>query len=216
MRVLVLDDHRLFLDGLCSLLKQWREGICLVTCSHVSEAVHLLQVPPRYDLVLSDLTLPDSLEPAGTLQRVVDAAAGVPVAVVSMLEAADVVSVVQLHGARAFIRKSDGAAVMLASLDLVLAGGTSYPAPPVRPPASLALQTLSLRQREVLHHLEQGLSNKEIARRLCIAETTVKVHVHRILQLLGSASRAKAAAWAREARVSGAWAPHEASRRPGS
>jgi DNA-binding NarL/FixJ family response regulator len=215
MRVLVLDDHRLFLDGVGALLQRWRDDVSLATCARVADAVALLRTPPRYDLVLSDLTLPDSLEPAGTIARVVEAAAGTPVAVVSMLESAAVLSAVQQHGARAFIRKSDGAAVMLAAIDLVLAGGTSFPAPPARSAETHALLSLSQRQREVLQHLELGRSNKEIARLLNIEETTVKVHVHRILQLLGAGSRAKAAAWAREARLNGAWALHPGPGRPG-
>jgi hypothetical protein len=37
MRVLVLDDHRLFLDGVSALLQRWREGVCLAACERVAE-----------------------------------------------------------------------------------------------------------------------------------------------------------------------------------
>jgi DNA-binding NarL/FixJ family response regulator len=56
---------------------------------------------------------------------------------------------------------------------------------------------LSARQLEILGLLEEGLSNKQIARRLSIELQTVKNHVHNILERLGLHSRAEAAAWVR-------------------
>jgi DNA-binding NarL/FixJ family response regulator len=60
---------------------------------------------------------------------------------------------------------------------------------------------LSRREAEVAVLLEQGLSNQEIARQLCIALATVKNHVHNILDKLGLPGRAAAAAWARQQRL---------------
>jgi two-component system NarL family response regulator len=50
-----------------------------------------------------------------------------------------------------------------------------------------------MREREVLDLVRQGLSNREIAKTLWIAESTVKVHVHHILEKLGARSRTEAA-----------------------
>lgn len=60
---------------------------------------------------------------------------------------------------------------------------------------------LSRREVEVAVLLEQGLSNQEISRQLCIALATVKNHVHNILDKLGLQGRAAAAAWARQQRL---------------
>jgi two-component system, NarL family, nitrate/nitrite response regulator NarL len=57
---------------------------------------------------------------------------------------------------------------------------------------------LSRREAEVAVLLEQGLSNQEISRQLCIALATVKNHVHNILDKLGLRGRAAAAAWVRQ------------------
>jgi two-component system nitrate/nitrite response regulator NarL len=57
---------------------------------------------------------------------------------------------------------------------------------------------LSPREREILAHLAGGASNKEIARELAVAESTVKIHVQHILRKLGLTSRVQAAVWASE------------------
>jgi DNA-binding NarL/FixJ family response regulator len=62
---------------------------------------------------------------------------------------------------------------------------------------------LTVRELQIVALVDIGLSNKEIARRLCIEVPTVKNHVHRILDKLGVRNRAEAAAWARR---------HEAAR----
>ncbi|PKW18160.1 LuxR C-terminal-related transcriptional regulator [Saccharopolyspora spinosa] len=66
---------------------------------------------------------------------------------------------------------------------------------------SPSARVLSRREAEVAVLLEQGLSNQEISRRLCIALATVKNHVHNILDKLGLQGRAAAAAWARQQRL---------------
>jgi two-component system nitrate/nitrite response regulator NarL len=55
---------------------------------------------------------------------------------------------------------------------------------------------LSVREQEILAHIARGASNKEIARALAIAETTVKIHVQHILRKLKLGSRVQAAVYA--------------------
>ena len=200
MRLLVVDDHRLFRDGLKSLLAQWRPLAHLDEAGRLAEALEALQRPPPPVLVLLDLTLPDSPDPGATLRQASTMGRVAPVVAVTMADPGDLARQSAECGVRGFIRKSDPASVMLAALDIVLAGGSCIPADVLRREAALeaSAPALSERQREVLGLLVQGLSNKEIARALGVAEATVKVHVHRILQVVGTSSRAKAAAWARQ------------------
>jgi LuxR family maltose regulon positive regulatory protein len=60
------------------------------------------------------------------------------------------------------------------------------------------LEPLTGREAEVLHLLDQGLSNREIAARLFLSEGTVKTHTHRLYRKLGVQSRTSALARARE------------------
>jgi two-component system nitrate/nitrite response regulator NarL len=59
-------------------------------------------------------------------------------------------------------------------------------------------KVLSPREREILQCLARGASNKEIARELDVAESTVKIHVQHILRKLELTSRMQAAVWAVE------------------
>ena len=76
------------------------------------------------------------------------------------------------------------------------AQGTPAAAASVSPSPSPSPSPLSPREEEVLREIAQGASNKEIARRLDIAETTVKIHVQHILRKLGLSSRVQAAVYA--------------------
>jgi two-component system nitrate/nitrite response regulator NarL len=69
---------------------------------------------------------------------------------------------------------------------------------PVPPPVAEAeaASPLSPREEDVLREIARGASNKEIARTLDIAETTVKIHVQHILRKLGLSSRVQAAVYA--------------------
>jgi DNA-binding NarL/FixJ family response regulator len=60
-------------------------------------------------------------------------------------------------------------------------------------PHMAAARTLTIRERQVLDLIRQGLANKEIADRLSIAEPTVKTHVHNLLEKLNVSTRAQAA-----------------------
>jgi two-component system nitrate/nitrite response regulator NarL len=79
-----------------------------------------------------------------------------------------------------------------------LAGESRAAAVPARVPA-----VLTVRELEIVDLVDQGLSNKEIARELCIELPTVKNHVHRILDKLGVRRRADAAALVRRGEVRG-------------
>ena len=78
---------------------------------------------------------------------------------------------------------------------LQASGGHALAALPAEPHPEGAAQ-LSPREQEVLQQIARGASNKEIARTLQIAETTVKIHVQHILRKLGVSSRVQAAVMA--------------------
>ncbi len=113
------------------------------------------------------------------------------------LDPHEVMAVLRL-GALGFVPKASSAEVMEHALRLVLAGDTYLPSHILLDPQAPAalpkdgVLDLTQRQKEVMRLMVLGESNKQIARRLNLAENTVKVHVTAILRELNVTSRAQA------------------------
>jgi DNA-binding NarL/FixJ family response regulator len=112
-------------------------------------------------------------------------------------------------GCQGFIPMSSSPEIAVAALRLVMAGGRYFPydiaAQPWRPAAhvaqlpspSLGTARLTPREQAVFKLLSEGLSNKLIARTLGLALSTVKIHVHHILDKLNVQNRTEVAIWGR-------------------
>jgi two-component system nitrate/nitrite response regulator NarL len=203
MRLLLIDDHTLFRAGLARIVQFWQPEATIRAVGTLGEGLRCLREAPP-DLVLLDLTLPDA-QAAHPVASLLACAPNVPVLVISMLDTAEAVSEALRFGARGYLHKTEDETVMVKAIALVLAGGSAVPAwyerrRNAQPPPPAAPGPLSPRQQEVLSLIEQGRSNKEIARALGIAEATVKIHVHNLLKALGTDSRQKAAYLSRQQR----------------
>ena len=203
---LLVDDHAVVREGVARLLTRRWPGAVLRESSTLAQARQHLADGPAPDLVLLDLHLPDS-DPLSVTAREVPGAAGmldnlrqlrlaqplVPVLVFSGMVDADLARDCLHLGASGYLPKSADPAVMIRAMELVLDGGLYLPpflavvptAPPVQP-------ELTLRQRDVLRCLVQGMANKEIARALELAEPTVKAHLVSIFRVLKVKNRAQA------------------------
>lgn len=220
MKLLLIDDHPLFRDGL-SLLIQHRLSLpghaelTLLEAGDLVEAAAVLQAHPDVQLALLDLNLADR-QGLDTLQQWRTTAPDVPVVVLSADDrAATIVSAID-RGAAGFIPKTVQAATMQDALRRVLAGEVYLPemsgaealvaqggdalvadgaaaAEPVAEDASPeSLLGLSERQLDVLRLLIEGKPNKEICRMLVLSESTVKTHLSAIFRKLGVNSRTQA------------------------
>ncbi len=148
--------------------------------------------------ILLDLVLPDATGPAA-VEALLERAPDVPILVLSSSDSAADVRSVLGRGARGYVPKSSGGQTLVSALRLVLAGEVYLPpllldaAPAEEQPA------LTGRQAAVLGLLGDGLSNKDIGRRLDLSEKTVKAHVGAVFRALGVVSRTQAVKAARSA-----------------
>lgn len=214
MKFLVADDHPLVRRALSLSLEHIRTDTTILDADSAAQALEHVANHPDIDLILLDLSMPDS-EGFETLRQIKTRLPSVPVAVVSADESAETALRALSNGASGYLPKSLPEDVLRAAISLILAGGLYVPAQvadavgagkaTVRPsalPASVGSadpqrQTsgavaLTGRQREVLDLVIEGLSNKEIAERLDLAEATVKVHMTAILRAYGVNNRTKA------------------------
>ncbi len=201
MRILACDDHAVFREGLRHALAGMdAEFEAAASGEEVLRA--LTETPP--DVVLLDLGLPgaDGWSVFEVLRR---DHPGVPVVIVSSSESVSEVRRALDGGAAGFIPKSSSLDVLRAAIELVLKGGVYVPSLLVRAPAGeadlgggLGRPDLTPRQLEVLRLLARGLTNKEIAGVLGVAESTVKTHVKTLFELLDVSNRTEAAMQLRE------------------
>jgi len=191
-RVLILADDPLARAGLAALLSsQSSLTVAAQSSSDVDAAALLDAFQP--DVVLWDLGWsPDSQ--IATLSQFVE---GHSVPVVALLTVDSLADVARAGGARGLLPRTSNASQMAAALHAVVQGllvfdETLLAAPSPTPTALDLLEPLSARELEVLRHLAEGLSNKEIARVIGVSEHTAKFHVNAILGKLGAQSRTEA------------------------
>lgn len=191
-RVLILADDPLVRAGLAALLSsQSSLTVAAQSSSDVDAAALLDAFQP--DVVLWDLGWsPDSQ--IATLSQFVE---GHSVPVVALLTVDSLADVARAAGARGLLPRTSNANQMAAALHAVVQGllvfdETLLAAPSPTPTALDLLEPLSARELEVLRHLAEGLSNKEIARVIGVSEHTAKFHVNAILGKLGAQSRTEA------------------------
>lgn len=192
MKVLLVDDHSLFREGLAHVLASAEPEMTLLQAADCVRALELATAHPDLDLVLLDLNLPGMNGFEG-LQRLCDRFPALPVVILSAsTRRADMQHALDL-GAMGFVPKNATSQQMLQSLRMVLAGGVAVPAALVRKAGASGWRaSLTDRQRDVLALLARGMSNKEIARALDLAEATVKMHVTAIMRLLDVSNRTQA------------------------
>ena len=210
LRVMIVDDHTLFRSGLSELLE--RRGIDVCAAVGDGEEGCRLAAELAPDVVLLDLRMPE-LDGLSGLDRI--AALDLGCAVVMLTTSSDERDLVTSlrSGARGYLLKDmepeqlvdalaavvEGETVVAPGMTSVLAkvvkGGTVESGRPDR------FSSLTPREFEILRHLSEGQSNKEIARDLGITDGTVKLHVRSILRKLEVRSRVEAAVIAVEERL---------------
>jgi DNA-binding NarL/FixJ family response regulator len=199
MKLLTIDDHALFRQGLKFLLMDLQNDLECIEAESLADAL-ALDDKESVEFILLDYHLRDS-EGEESLEKISGAFENAVIVVLSGEENPQLIRNIIDRGAAGFIPKSSTQDILIAALKLILAGGVYIPAVAVNTsPASPAttevleegISSLSKRQLEVLRRAVQGKSNKVIARELFIAEGTVKAHLSAAFRALGVSNRTEA------------------------
>lgn len=194
MKIIVADDHALFREGLCHVLRQLGDDVIILEAGDHNSALALATQHPDADVILLDLDMPGR-EPQVALEAMIAQAVATPVVVLSACEDVRRVRGVLDAGAMGFIPKHESARVMLSALRLVLEGGIYIPPLLMKKDQNFATHKVLLtpRQLEVLACLVEGKSNKKISREMGLSEATVKAHLAVIFRSLNVDNRTEAA-----------------------
>ncbi len=210
----LVDDHTLLRRGLVALLSQYDDLRVVGEAGDAAQALHLLpQLRP--DVILLDNHLP-GVRGVDAIAGLREAAGGSRVIMLTVSEDGADLATALRHGAQGYLLKTIDGDLLAQAIRRAARGepvvspemmgklvaafqsqGAPTPEPGPQPtPEEDATPQLSPREQEVLREIARGASNKEIARTLDIAETTVKIHVQHILRKLGLSSRVQAAVYA--------------------
>jgi len=199
MKILIVDDHLLFREGLKLILSRLDAPIVTLEAGTLEDAIALARGHEDIDIVLFDLGLPGT-HGLDALTRFRLACDTLPVVVLSGQEDQQTVLEALQCGAMGFVPKTTSADVLRAALEIVLCRGVYVPPaalgallpplPATRSPGKrLSELGLTERQVQVFRLIVQGKTNKAIAKALAISESTIKQHVKPILRILGVTSR---------------------------
>jgi DNA-binding NarL/FixJ family response regulator len=189
--ILLIDDHAMFRSGLGMVITMAMPEVAMFQAASVVEAVNT--APDDIQTVLLDIKLNGSsgLEGLALVRH------KWPLAPVLMLSSQDDPETARLalaRGAAAFVSKAETAEKIVYVIQQLLRGDFAQ----AKPGTVASGRRLTLRQREVLVLLHQGLSNKLIARKLALSDNTVRRHVQDILEYFQVANRAEAVFAARQ------------------
>lgn len=208
MKILLVDDHILFREGLASLLCTQVDMQVVGGANTVEESIEQARAL-KPDLVLMDFGLPDGTGLEAT-QAILTERPDTKIVFLTVHEDDKRLFAAIRCGAKGFLPKGVPVAKLLTYLRGVEKGDAAItPAmtgrvlerlaqtEPRDTPAHSAVASLTEREKQVLKELATGASNREIANHLVISEQTVKNHVSHILAKLGLKSRHEAADIAR-------------------
>jgi DNA-binding NarL/FixJ family response regulator len=215
MKILLVDDHQLFREGVALLLQRLSSDLDLLQAGSCEDALALCEAHGDTDLILLDLNLAGMGGMDG-LAKMRERYPGIPVVMVSSSDGSLTVRKAIDAGAMGFIPKSSSSEIMLNALRLVLAKGIYLPSSVLlseSAPASLKSRSMSPastawrsgtapitpldlgltpRQSEVLYLVLQGKPIKLICRELNLGEATVKGQVSGVLRALNVTTRTQA------------------------
>ncbi len=201
MKVLVVDDHPMFLMGVTSMIEQNDMDIEVLQAENIQQALTLLAANTGLDIVVTDLQMPEG-SGIDLITKMKDLKLEIPILVISASEKIAHVAEALDAGASGFISKSAQPAEMIDAVQNCASGNECIDPMFIEALAEhrAARESVHLtkRQIEIIQHMNAGDANKKIAFDLNISEATVKNHIRQIFQELSVFNRVECLTKARE------------------
>lgn len=189
MKILHLDDHQLFNEGLSAVFSQYSTKFQIISATNAEQALVALKQNNDVELILIDLNMP-GLNGLAFIESINERNIFIPFVVLSASEEIWDIRQALQSGASGFIPKAYNCQRILEIIEQVMLGGTYVPANilaameslPENPPLQdeykiLTAYKLGQRQFDVLKLMRQGYSNDEIAVVLNLSRNTIKTHL---------------------------------------
>jgi two-component system nitrate/nitrite response regulator NarL len=221
MRIVVIDDHPLFREGVTRTLALERDLTIVGEGETADDAVHCAGTL-RPDVLVLDLDIPGG--GLSVLESISAASPAIRIVILTAAASEESLLAALKGGATSYVLKGVSARELARILRAACAGQAYVPpelaagvlavlsgkAPPTR--STSVIDQLTEREREILHLVGGGRTNREIARSLHLAETTVKNTMTTIMQKLNVRNRVEAALLAHRSEPRAREYPHQAAR----
>ena len=210
LRVLVVDDQQIVREGLVTVLDLLPDVSVVGSAANGAEALELV-ARRQPDVVLMDLHMP-GLDGVGATRRIVAEHPSSAVLILTTFGEDDDALEALRAGARGVLTKDAGHQEISRALHQAAAGHMTLAAPlqarllaaaapPDVPDRTELPDGLTAREAEVLGLIAAGFTNREIAQRLVVSETTVKTHINHLFAKIDARDRAAAINYATEHRL---------------
>jgi DNA-binding NarL/FixJ family response regulator len=186
--ILIVDDHWLFAAAVEREVRRLQPESECARAGSLADALVLLRLGKRFDLILLDLKLPDA-HGLGAVESIRKESPNAKVAVISAYEDARLMREAYRLEAVGYLSKASAPESFERGLQLLLSGGFYYPPEVLESPRPPGPHGLTPREGDVLDQLVRGMTSKQIARKLGLAPATVDKHVEQIRVKLGARSR---------------------------
>ena len=209
MKIVIVDDHVLFREGLASILRVEPDIQVVGLAGSVQETIDLIKTVES-DIILMDFNLPDGTG-AEASRRILQEHPRCKIVFLTMSDKDEDMFAAIRSGAKGYLLKNLSPSKLVTSLRAVLMGESAMSRTMTLrlmeefsrtkesdPKADPSSSKLTSREKDVLVELAAGKTNKEIAHTLIISENTVKYYVHSILEKLNLTDRKEAASFAKE------------------
>lgn len=211
MKILIADDHELFLQGLEFILhKEYPEAEIMLADSYTG-IFDVLQKVQDFDLILTDLAMPGA-NWREALAKIHKICSDVPIIIISAVFEPEILQETYDIGVSGYVSKSFSNNLILSAINLVMAGGMYIPPEVMKMSMKSSSESvrnmikdldrprtinsndfgLTPRQTEVLECLAEGMPNKQIAYKLGVSEGTIKIHITLLMKTLEVTNRTAA------------------------
>lgn len=200
MKILIADDHELFLKGLEFIIKDWNAEAELITAHSYTDIFKILEQEHDFTFIMTDLAMPGA-NWSDAVARIHQLVPETPIIILSAVFDKEIVQKTIELGVSGYIPKTSSNAIIISAVNLVISGGVYIPPEllgnkalqqdfvSLLETAAPASKILTPRQVEVIERAAQGKSNKQIAYELGLTEGTVKLHITAILKVLNVYNR---------------------------
>ncbi len=190
MKILIADDHGLFRDSMATWLKSYSNAFDIMLASDWQSLIKKLESAPS--LVMLDLEMP-GMSGILSLCELTKQWPMIPFLIVSATDDPMIINACIECGAKGYITKASDGQEIIKAVSNILDGGSYQTVVASQSHHKKANHTLNKKQLQILAYLAEGLSNKDIAKKLHFSEGTVKQYVSQLLTSLNVDNRTQAA-----------------------